>query len=120
VRATESSLWRRIRPILQEDGGRAYRIETTTIPGFPDALWCPPFKPPVLIELKAGALRIGPWQKKLYIELNAIGTQVWIIWQVHTLENPVVWRGIDRVDWHDGIRGFEFDEWLHTQRKRTT
>jgi len=123
-KATERSLWKRIKPLLEEGGGCAYRIETSTIPGFPDVLWVPRNRYPILIELKAGPKYFGQHQINLMWRLYKIGTTVWVVWQEKPrtpvlVYDSLVFAGPDpeapTKPAADMVMGFE--EWLAYQRK---
>jgi|SRR6187200_1152506 len=91
---TEKMLWKRIKPLLESDGSHAYRIETITIPGFPDVLWVPFNRHPVLIELKAGPRYFGQHQINLIWRLYKIGTTVWVVWQEKARTDVIVYDGM--------------------------
>jgi hypothetical protein len=118
---TERQLWARIRPKLNVDYDRAYRIEAIATPGFPDVVWFPYQVGSVLIELKAGPLRFREAQRKFANDMYALGTVVWLIWQAHRRDAPVVYRLIDKVN-PGGLGGgaYDLDKWIALIRETTT
>jgi len=109
---TERQLWARIKPRLEQNNARAYRIEAIATPGFPDVVWCPNMLPPQFLELKAGPLIIRPAQKKFIRDLNDLGLCVWVVWQRELRGQVVVLNGVIAVDWGTATTGTDFDEWV--------
>ena len=84
--------------------------------GFPDVIWFPTGRPAVLIELKAGPLRIGPWQKKLFWDLSITGHPVWIVWQKEKRTDPLVYTSTALSEWGEAFIGEDLNEWIAKQR----
>jgi len=96
--ATEKELWQRIKPMLQQDGRKAYRIEAIATPGFPDVVWL--LKEGIsLIELKAGPLKLRPQQIHFIEDAHALDVKVWVIHQLEKRGDIMVFAGIDAITW---------------------
>jgi hypothetical protein len=113
---TERQLWKRIKPLFEQGGGRAYRIETTTIPGFPDVIWFPVNRPAVLIELKSGPRIFGQHQISLMWRLHKIGHTVWVVWQEKLRTDVIVYDSLVFAGPDPDVavkpKVMEFNEWL--------